>query len=87
MLNLKKCLTYLLAVHTASASVSAAANDIGNVTITVNDAKARIIKGFSISNDGCSVMQMYFTDATHIIVRVKNTKNYDQNATVTVFYA
>lgn len=67
-------------------SVSVGANTINTVTLTVNNAVFGLVVGFYISGDAVVPMQVYFSSATQITVRVKNTASTATTCNISVFY-
>lgn len=68
-------------------NISAAANALGDASLTVSDAELGLVVGFAIvGTDGLTVTQCYFESATSIKCRVRNLTSYTQAGTFTVFY-
>lgn len=77
----------LEATKEASTPISATANEVATVTMTVNDAHYHLIKGFAITaSSNLAIVQCYFSTDTVITVRVRNLINGSTTGYVTVQY-
>lgn len=75
------------ATKEASTSISATANEVATVTLTVNDSHYHLIKGFAITaSSNLAIVQCYFSTDTTITVRVRNLMNATTTGNVTVQY-
>lgn len=73
--------------HSTNFSPTIAANDIYTVTLTVNDAKYGIIKGYAIgSNTKFTLLQAYFSAPDKITVRIESYWSSAASCDVTIFY-
>lgn len=73
--------------HSISFSPTVAANDIYTATLTVNDAKYGIIKGYAIgSNTRFTLLQAFFSASDVITVRIESGWSSAASCDVTIFY-
>lgn len=75
-----------LALKNTGGNVTVPSSNIEDVTYTVNDSVFKIITGFSVSGDSCVFTQIYFSDDTHIKVRLRNVISLQATVYVTIYY-